>query len=449
MNLRHRATAAAVAAVAATACAGPEGGTPAAGPPTFNHVVVVYQENWSFDGLFGSFPGANGLSSAGAAATQLDKQGAPFATLPAALDNRTAKAVPDPRIPTDLPNQPFDLGRYVPPADTAGNPVHRFYQEQLQIDGGRMDRFVAWTDVGALTMSHYDATQLPVGRLASQYTLLDDYFHGAFGGSSLNHQWLICACVPTWPNAPADQVAQLGPGGRLVKDGVVTPDGYVVNTAYSPADPRSPKGPYMPLQTLPTIGDRLSERGVTWAWYSGGWNDAVAGHADPQFAYNHQPFLYFANYAPGTPGRAHLKDEVDFGAALQNGSLPAVSFVKPIGEENEHPGNADLIRGQQHVADLVAQIGRSRYAADTVIVIAYDENGGRWDHVAPPKGDRWGPGTRVPAIVAGRLAPAHHVDHTQYETASILRMIESRWALEPLGARDAAAPDLAHALARR
>ena len=205
----------------------------------------------------------------------------------------------------------------------------------------------------------------------------------------------------------------------------------------------------MPLQTAPTIGDRLTEKGVGWAWYAGGWNDAVAGHADPQFAYNHQPFLYFANYAPGTPGRAHLKDERDFVSALADGSLPAVSFVKPIGEENEHPGTADLISGQQHVADLVGRIERSRYAADTVIVIAYDENGGRWDHVPPPSGDRWGPGTRVPAILAGRLAASHKVDHGQYETTSILRMIERRWRLAPVGSRDASAPDLTNALIGR
>lgn len=426
-------------------------GSSASGPriPNFNHVVVIYQENWSFDGLFGEFPGANGIASAGSAVVQVDKHGQPYPSLPPALDNRKTPAAPDPRIPSGLPVRPFDLARYVPPSDTAGNPLHRFYQEQYQIDGGRMDGYVAWTDTGGLVMSYYDATNLPVGRLASRYTLLDNFFHGAFGGSSLNHHWLICACVPTWKDAPADQAAQLDPNGKLLKDGVVTPDGYVVNTAYSPAEPRSPKGPYMPLQTAPTIGDRLSEKGVSWAWYAGGWDDAAAGHADPQFAYNHQPFLYFANYAPGTPGRAHLKDERDFVSALADGSLPAVSFVKPIGEENEHPGTADLIDGQQHVADLVDRIERSRYAADTVIVIAYDENGGRWDHVPPPAGDRWGPGTRVPAILAGPLAANHKVDHSQYETTSILRMIERRWQLAPLGSRDASAPDLTNALLGR
>ena len=79
-----------------------------------------------------------------------------------------------------------------------------------------------------------------------------------------------------------------------------------------------------------------------------------------------------------------------------------------------------------------------------MIVVTYDENGGRWDHVAPPKGDRWGPGTRVPAIVVSPLAKRGFVDHIQYDTTSILRTIEQRWNLAPLGARDAKVNSLAN-----
>jgi phospholipase C len=107
------------------------------------------------------------------------------------------------------------------------------------------------------------------------------------------------------------------------------------------------------------------------------------------------PAYFFANNADGKPTKTeHLKDISDFQAALKNNSLPAVSFVKPLGEDNEHPGYADLLRGQQYVADLVAQVQASPYWKDTAIIITYDENGGRWDHVAPPKIDIWGPGTR-------------------------------------------------------
>ena len=81
------------------------------------------------------------------------------------------------------------------------------------------------------------------------------------------------------------------------------------------------------------------------------------------------------------------------------------------------------------------------------MIITYDENGGRYDHVAPPVGDRWGPGVRVPAIIVSPLARRHLVDHTRYETVSILRLIERRWGLEALGERDEKANDLTAAFA--
>jgi phospholipase C len=344
---------------------------------------------------------------------------------------------------------PFDISRYVAPGDRTGDTVHRYYQEQYQIDGGKMDKFVAWTDGGGLVMGYYDATNLPEGQLARQYTMADNFFHAAFGGSFLNHFWLICACAPTFPNAPDANVAKLGPDGVLTADGFVTPDGYAVNTAFTVNTPHpatTNPAQLVPNQTLPTIGDRLSARGVSWAWYSGGWSDALAGRPDPLFQFHHQPFAYFANYADGTAAKAqHLKDERDFFQALQARSLPAVSFVKPLGPDNEHPGYASLEQGQQHVADLVQAVRDSPYWNDTAIVITYDENGGKWDHVAPPVVDRWGPGTRVPTIVISPYAKRGFVDHTQYDTTSILKTIETRWTLAPLGTRDAAVSDLRNA----
>jgi phospholipase C len=413
-----------------------------------NHVIVIYQENWSFDGLFGKFPGANGLANAGPTVQQVDREGRPYAVLPRPIDNRNKAAVqPDLRFPADLPVAPFDVGLYVPPSDTTGNPVHRFYQQIQQIAGGKMNGFVASTDVGGLVMSYYDATNLPIGKLAQEYVLADNFFHAAFGGSFLNHTWLICACTPIWPDAPADMRARLDDRGILVKDGEVSPDGYVVNTAYTvnrphPASVTDMKR-LLPNQTFPTIGDRLDEKQVSWAWYSGGWNDAVAGKPHPVFQFHHHPFAYFANYADGTPGRAlHLKDEEDFAKDLRAAKLPAVSFIKPIGPDNEHPGYASLLQGQEHVAALVHMIMESPYWRDAAIIITYDENGGRWDHVPPPRGDRWGPGARVPTIVISPYAKRRYVDHTLYDTTSILRFIEARWALRPLGERDAAVNDL-------
>lgn len=181
-----------------------------------NHVIVIYQENWSFDGLYGNFPGANGLANAGAAVRQVDKQGTPYTTLPQPIDTTKKPPAPDPRFPANLPVQPFDVSRFVPADQKTGDLAHRFYQEQYQIDGGKMDKFVAWSDAAGLALSYYDATNLPEGRLAQQYTLADNFFHAAFGGSFLNHFWLICACTPTWPKAPASQVAQLDANGMMV-----------------------------------------------------------------------------------------------------------------------------------------------------------------------------------------------------------------------------------------
>jgi phospholipase C len=203
----------------------------------------------------------------------------------------------------------------------------------------------------------------------------------------------------------------------------------------------------LPNQTAPTIGDRLSAANVSWKWYSGGWADALAGKPDPLFQFHHQPLAYFATYADGTPAKAaHLQDEANFLADLQNRRLPAVSFIKPLGPDNEHPGYAALVTGQQHVANLVAKIQGSPYWKNTAIIITYDENGGRWDHVAPPGPlDRWGPGSRVPFIVVSPWAKRGYVDHTRYETVSILALLEKRFKLPPLGTRDAAANPLANA----
>src|SRR5437660_4754268 len=399
------------------------------------HIVVIYQENWSFDSLYGNFPGANGLANDASTVKQVDTTGQPYATLPQPINTNLKPPGPEPRFPAGLPVQPYDAAKYVPDDMVTGDLVHRYYQEQMQIDGGKMDKFVAVSDAGSLAMSYYDATNLPEGKLAQQYVMDDNFFHAAFGGSFLNHFYLICACAPSFFNAPASAVAKLDASGNMVADGSVTPDGFAVNTTFSVNTPHPSTvaaSALLPNQSLPTIGDRLNDKDISWAWYSGGWNDAMAGHPDPLFQFHHQPFVYFNNYADGTQlKKDHLKDEQDFMAAAQAGSLPAVSFIKPVGEDNEHPGYSDLLEGQQHVADLVQAIQSSPNWKDTMVVITYDEHGGRWDHVAPPKVDRWGPGTRVPRIVISPFAKRGFVDQTQYDTTSTLATIEQRWNLAP------------------
>ena len=389
-----------------------------------DHVVVIYQENWSFDGLYGKFPGANGLANAKDAPKQTDKDGNVYEVLPPALG---LDGKPNARIPANLPNAPFDLMPYVKPGEKTGDMDHSFHAHQKQINGGRNDRFVAWGGAGAMPMSYYDATDFPQGRLAREFTLADNFFQGAFGGSFLNHQWLICACTP------------------------VSHGKYVVDTEWSIYGPHPPnvkidRTRLLPPQTARTIGDALTDKGISWTWYAGGWNDAIAGHPHEDFQYHHQPFVYYAAFAEGSDARRkHLRDEAEFLDDLRAGRLPAVAFIKPIGPLNQHPGYADVSSGQEHVTEIVNAIRASAYWKDVAVIITYDEYGGRWDHVPPPRGDRWGPGTRIPAIIVSPYAKKGFVDHTQYDTTSILAFIERRFGLAPLGTRDAAANDLTNA----
>jgi phospholipase C len=325
---------------------------------------------------------------------------------------------------------------------------------------------------------------------AKEYTLADNFFMAAFGGSFLNHQWLICACTPVYRDAPESMRAILGADGKLAKkpgspsarDGAVdtytgglggqaTPDGYAVNTTQPPYQPSGiapaadgsldladPKGSQriglpLPPQTARTIGDTLSAKGITWAWYAGGWDAALADGRRPpgekrkviytredgaeNFQPHHQPFNYFQRFAPGTPDRElHLKDEADFMADIAAGKLPAVAFYKPVGRLNQHPSYTDILSGDAHLANILERLRKSPQWEHMLVIVTYDENGGFWDHVPPPSGpgwgDRWGPATRTPAIIVSPFAKRGHVDHTAYDTTSILKLMTSRFGLEPL-----------------
>ncbi|MGH3767522.1 MAG: alkaline phosphatase family protein [Pseudonocardiaceae bacterium] len=165
---------------------------------------------------------------------------------------------------------------------------------------------------------------------------------------------------------------------------------------------------------------------------------------NPLFQFHHQPLGYFADFADGTAGRAqHLRDEQQFlRDVTRPGALPAVSFVKPIGAENEHPGYASEPNGNSHLVELIKTIENGPNASSTMIIVTYDEFGGQWDHVSPPGSagnpgphDTFGPGTRIPAVI---LAPSIKpgVDHTQHDTTSILATIEHRFGLPPLTGPD-------------
>ena len=639
-----------------------------------DHFIVIYQENWSFDALYGNFPGANGIANASPASlNQLDRvTGTPLSGLAASngLNRYTGSgletvsnsvgtpgylnippqpirynangstAFVDTRFssnPADATSAslvntllPYEVSAYVSPTNQTGDIVHRYWQEQFQIfgadvlgtDHGNNSGFMTWSDNPGLVMSHFDATSLPEGKLAQQYTMCDNFFHSAFGGSFLNHQFLIAAAAPVYNNMPGyDPVsgwagntaalAYLGTNGlvianasgldtsgnpavgKLIRDGSITPvvgdtmiglringignqsttvsaaaapsdvvfwdntgnthfdKHYVVNTSFSRAlatstttfatsatgdltstsfnvtnasgtllsannvgmtatGPGIPAGTVVtavnttthtislsqmptvtqtsvsltfagfPLSLIPlqdnsatvlNIGDLLDNAGISWKWYSGGWSNALnsspsdplhfgsAGPntVDPLFQWHHQPFAFFAKSAPfdynGTylDGRnpyatAHLQDEAKFYTDVANNTLPAISFVKFLGPDNEHPGYASVLQGQLHVSNLVAQVqANPALWAHTAIIITYDEHGGRWDHVTPPARDIWGPGVRVPAIIISPFAKHGHVEHTAYDTTAILASIEKRFGVPPLNNLDANSPTFANA----
>lgn len=465
-------------------------------------IVVIYGENRSFNNLFANFPGVERPLSAVKADQyrQRDRDGKVLDRLPQcwggvcqigpqSVDGVTyATGV---QYQDNLPNAPFPLkgpgGEDLPLSVVTRDLWHVFYQNQMQINGGKNDAFVAWADSGGLTMGYYAQTQysLRLWDVAREFVLCDNFFQGAFGGSFLNHQYLISARAPFYPdaaNSPAkSQIAVLessdpldyrlkplekSPASAMTGPpqfgpSALTPDGYGVNTMAPPYWPtwlRDKEKPdysqpglanVLVPQTHDHIGDKLSKKNVDWAWYAGAWQVTLDEYKDstgipkiPNFQYHHQPFNYFKQQGPENPGERHkrlrdggLGDESNtnkFLADAEAGKLPAVTFYKPQGNLNMHAGYADVAAGDRHIDRAIKVLRNSPQWKNMVIVITVDENGGWWDHVAPPKGDRWGPGTRVPAIVISPFARKGTVNHTVYDTASILRLITRVHGLEKL-----------------
>ncbi|MEO6844059.1 MAG: alkaline phosphatase family protein, partial [Ginsengibacter sp.] len=207
-----------------------------------NHVVVIYMENHSFDNLYGEFKGANGIENAEKGNfVQVDKEGKPYKYLPEIPRNNS--------FPTNLPNDFFNIDQYVTSDKKTPDVTHSFLRNQLQIDGGKMDKFAAYNHSKGLAMGYYSTEKLPLYPIAQKYTLCDNLFQSAFGGSYFNHVFLISAAVPVWRDAPKSMTEG--------EDPAVTSDGYAINTVYPknpPYPPKSDTSKLMPPQTMPTIG---------------------------------------------------------------------------------------------------------------------------------------------------------------------------------------------------
>lgn len=531
---------------------------------SYDKFVIIYEENHSFDNLYGMW-GAVGPFSVEGLSNALTIQNSsrriqvrqnnstPYQCLLQLDVNLTS---PSPLTPacsdnTGTPftsqfvNAPFQIDPYIPasfwtcpipgyyaakgilntnPPNANATPggctmdlVHRYYNEQYQINGGMLNRYVTGSDAAGLSMGYYDTTALPFYKYlhapnSPNYVILDKFFQSAFGGSFLNHQWLVTSKTPVFigadqypPGSPYYQHSVVDTNGMPTSTPLYTPTiqgvadraltamcdqaslpagtvcgDYAVNTIQPfswPYAPNTPDQRRLPTLNYDTIGDSLSRKGVDWAWYSGGWSNANGyidqpgwtngsgpSCSDPNasnstqfpfcpdkaFQYHHQPLNYFTQYArPSSPldpknygpsaRMAHLKDEAEFIQLAQKGGLKTVSFVKAIGEQNEHPGYASVPYGSSHLTYLVDTILKGPDGNKTLIIITYDEFGGAWDHVPPPSNnnnvaphDKWGPGTRIPAIVVAQNIRASWVDHTYYDTTSILKTLELRFGLPPL-----------------
>ena len=293
------------------------GGSPAYGSgkdglSRINHIVVIYQENHSFDNLYGRWEGVNGLRHAPRSRTvQVNQAGEPYDCLlqndvnltSPPLSVRCTDTTTGTAFSSHFRNRPFTIDHYIPPTATTCPPpgvsapngvpngqglpggctrdlVHRFYQEQYQLNDGRQNRYVTGSDAVGLAMGVYDTRALPIYRYLHgsghpRYAIADNFFQAAFGGSFLNHQWLIAARNPVWPGAvndggaddlhsvvdengmPVNYPLYVSPLGTAVKDFALTascdpgpgrpptPRGvlcgdYAVNTVQPPYQPYAP-----------------------------------------------------------------------------------------------------------------------------------------------------------------------------------------------------------------
>ena len=564
-----------------------------------DHIVVIYEENHSFDNLYGGWEGTRGLSDADAAhTTQLGQTGpssfAPYECLYQDDANLQAKTAANPNAPLDttcqnttggsfpshFANAPFSIDDYISPTDITCPPVlsafsfpnglrkqginpftnapvpgarsggctrdivHRFYEEQFQLNGGQQNRYALQSDAGGLVMGTYDTTKLPVYKYLHEaghpkYAILDNFFQAAFGGSYLNHQWLIAAQTPTCsaangcPAGATHSVLDRNGSPTLVSlpassrppglaplavhlarhgaeqrraDAIVRPadDAHVARlwrlqrqhaAAHVPAfGARS--APSCRRRRTPTIGDRLTAKGVDWAWYSGGWSNAngnvgiPAGRtapappdADRLLRPERRPRRLALAGVPGQPVPVPppavqlLRQLLD--ADGRRAREPRCASARRAGV---HPGRERLDEplrpeaGQLHQADrrgerasgLRERAGRQRpprrpAAGDRERQVQGEHARARHlRRVRRPVGSRaaagpgqqqrparpMGPGDAHPGARA-RPAPKGPfvVDHTEYDTTAVLATIEQRYGLAPLSSRDAAMNSLANVFA--
>jgi phospholipase C len=346
------------------------------------HVVVIMQENRSFDNLFHAFPGADTVDSG-------------------MLHGRSI-----PLRPTPLGNGP-DLDH-----------THTGWWRQW--DGGKMDNFAsdASSKTAAVAYSYIDRSEtVPLWTLAKQYTLGDRMFQSNTGPSFVAHQYMIAGQSGGTSENPTGNVwgCDAKPDARAA---LIGPNGTDRPGVY-------------PCFDYKTMADLLDAKGITWRYYAPGTDDVFFILSAYQ-AIRHIRFGADWHEDVTSPETRVLTDIAD-------GRLAQVTWIVPAFNNSDHPGAP--AQGPDWVASIVNAIGASKYWNNTTIFVAWDDWGGFYDHVPPPQMDEMGLGFRVPVIVVGPYAKRGYVSHVTHESSGFLRYIEEVFGLPSLGTRDATADD--------
>ena len=379
-----------------TVCAG------ACPASAIKHLVVIVQENHTFDGHFGAYctapTGSNPTCNDGPSCCE------------------AAPAMPAGATPVVLNDA--EMGGHPVANDTAC--------ETTEMNGGKMDMYATASCGSPRNIAYADPTIIkPYWDLAAQGALADRYFQPVVGASSSNDMYFARTAFVFADNSA-------GPKGA-------TGAGCGLGAA--------------PLEaTGATLGDLLNTANVPWTFYAGGYQimkDALAMNACPTapdacgarlpfypciFDPSDYPQEYYASTRddPKT-----MRDGATLADDLANGALPAVSFVKPVGYQSEHPGfNNKLSDGVAFASGVVQQVLTSRYRDDTLILLTYDEGGGYFDHVAPPPvnaADGKPYGTRLPVLAMGPFARKNFVSHVVMEHSSIVKFVEWNWLGQKTG----------------
>ena len=372
-----------LALAALIALALPASASAAPRPKTpIKHLVLLMQANHSFDNYFGTYPGADGIPRGTCQPVSLSGNGGCVA--------------------------PYHLGDVtVPDLD---HPLAIFRRQHRS---GRMDGFVAsYRQLGAglhkSVMGYYDQRDIPFAwSVAQRYVLFDRFFSSASAGTLANHMYWVA-------------------GTRGTND-----------------EDQIPAGGF----TMPTIFDRLEKAGVSWRFYVENYDPGVT-YRDPGKGPRRQqpktvPLLAFNRFIDDKHLNSHIVDLDRYYDDVRDGRLPAVSYIVTSASSERPPGS--VTAGQQLIRTLVTTLIASKAWSSSAFMWAYDDWGGWFDHVPPPRPDRYGYGFRVPALLLSPYAKRGVVDHSVLDFASMLRFIEDNWGLKPLSTRDARAHSIASA----